>query len=162
MAAPVLNPARLLVADSLPSPCYIIDEARLENNLRLLAGVKRRTGCHILLAQKAYACPATYPLIGQYLQGTAASGLFEARLGKEEMGGEVHVFAAAYREDEFAELLQYADHIIFNSGNQIWAAGQSGRQKLRPACEPGIFHSRPRYLRPLRSRLPPGRTPGGF
>ncbi len=123
MAAPVLNPARLLVADSLPSPCYIIDEARLENNLRLLAGVKRRTGCHILLAQKAYACPATYPLIGQYLQGTAASGLFEARLGKEEMGGEVHVFAAAYREDEFAELLQYADHIIFNSGNQLLKFG---------------------------------------
>lgn len=139
MAAPVLNPARLLVADSLPSPCYIIDEARLENNLRLLAGVKRRTGCHILLAQKAYACPATYPLIGQYLQGTAASGLFEARLGKEEMGGEVHVFAAAYREDEFAELLQYADHIIFNSGNQLLkfgpqakAAGKSCGLRVNP------------------------------
>ena len=160
MAAPVLNPARLLVADSLPSPCYIIDEARLENNLRLLAGVKRRTGCHILLAQKAYACPATYPLIGQYLQGTAASGLFEARLGKEEMGGEVHVFAAAYREDEFAELLQYADHIIFNSGNQLLkfgpqakAAGKSCGLRVNPEfstqdhaiydpCAPG---SRGRY-----------------
>ncbi len=123
----------------LPSPCYIIDEALLEENLRLLQGLSQRTGCRILLAQKAFACYALYPLLGRYLQGTAASGLYEARLGREEMGGEVHVFKPAYTEAEFAELLPLADHIIFNSGSQLQkfapqarAAGKSVGLRVNP------------------------------
>ena len=70
----------------LPTPCYIIDEARLIHNLEILKGVQDRTGAKILLAQKAFSCYHVYPLIAQYISGTACSGLFEAKLGYEEMG----------------------------------------------------------------------------
>jgi carboxynorspermidine decarboxylase len=102
------------------TPCYIVDEGRLIKNLELLKSVMDRTGCKILLAQKAFSMYALYPLIGNYLSGTAASGLHEARLGREEMpGGEVHVFSAAYREYEFNEIAGVSDHIIFNSFAQL-------------------------------------------
>ena len=91
----------------VPTPCYVIDESGLKNNGEILAGVSARTGCKILLAQKAFSNYDCYPLLRQYLAGTEASGLYEARLGAEEMPGkEVHVFCGAYREDEFEELLQ--------------------------------------------------------
>jgi len=99
----------------LPTPCYLIDLPRLTQNLRVLQEVRQRAGCKILLAQKAFSMYALYPLIGSYLDGTAASGLFEARLGHEEMGGETHVFAAAYRPDEMDEILEICDHVSFNS-----------------------------------------------
>ena len=105
------------------TPYYLIDEAKLHANLRILADVKKRAGCKILLAQKAYSAYKTYPLIRKYLDGSAASGLYEARLGFEEMGGETHVFSPAYRADEFEELLTYADHIVFNSCAQLKAFG---------------------------------------
>ncbi len=105
--------------DELPSPCYLVDEGLIEKNCRVLRGVMGRTGCRILLAQKAFSLYALYPLIGRYLCGTAASGLHEARLGREEMGGEVHVFAPAYREEEIDGILALCDHIIFNSFAQL-------------------------------------------
>lgn len=101
------------------TPCYIIDEAALIRNLEILHGVEERTGCKILLAQKAFSCYHLYPLIGKYLSGTACSGLFEARLGFEEMGKENHVFSAAYRENEIDEIISYCGHIIFNSFSQL-------------------------------------------
>lgn len=132
-------PAQSINPGQLPSPCYIIDEALLEDNLRLLQGVSQRTGCRILLAQKAFSCYALYPLVGRYLQGTAASGLYEARLGREEMDGEVHVFKPAYTEKEFGNLLPLADHLIFNSGSQLQkfapqaqAAGKSCGLRVNP------------------------------
>lgn len=103
----------------LSTPCYVIDEERIIHNLEILSGVERRTGAKILLAQKAFSCYHLYPLIRKYISGTAASGLFEARLGAEKMGGENHVFSAAYRESEFDEILSYSNHIIFNSFNQL-------------------------------------------
>ncbi len=103
----------------LPSPCYVIDERRLRENLEILAGVQERAGCRILLAQKAFSAYYFYPLIGQYLCGTASSGLFEARLGSEEMGKENHTFSAAFREDEIDEILRYSCHIVFNSFAQL-------------------------------------------
>lgn len=104
---------------NLPTPCYVIDEARLIRNLEVLRGVRQRTGAKILLAQKAFSCYHLYPLIGEYLDGTACSGLFEARLGYEEMGMENHVFSAAYRESEMDEIISYCGHIIFNSFSQL-------------------------------------------
>ena len=98
-----------------PTPCYVVDEQLLTENLRTLASVRKETGCKILLAQKAFSMFSVYPLIAKYLDGAASSSLFEARLAREEMGGEVHVYAPAYREDEFDELLKYGDHIVFNS-----------------------------------------------
>lgn len=101
------------------TPCYVIDEARLIRNLEILRGVEQRTGAKILLAQKAFSCYHIYPLIREYISGTACSGLFEAKLGYEEMGRENHVFSAAYREDEIDEIISYCGHIIFNSFTQL-------------------------------------------
>ncbi|MBR3759801.1 MAG: carboxynorspermidine decarboxylase [Ruminococcus sp.] len=103
----------------LQTPCYVIDEEKLIQNLEILHGVEQRTGAKILLAQKAFSCYHVYPVIGKYLSGTACSGLFEARLGFEEMGKENHVFSAAYRENEIDEIISYCGHIIFNSFTQL-------------------------------------------
>jgi len=102
----------------LPTPCYIVDERLLKRNLEILKTVQDRTGCRILLALKGFSMYAVFPLIREYLKGVTASSLFEARLGFEEMGGEVHVYSPAYIEDEFDELLKYCDHIVFNSFSQ--------------------------------------------
>lgn len=113
----------------LPTPCYILDEAALRRNGEILAGVSRRTGCRILLAQKAFSNYNLYPVLAPWLAGTEASGLYEARLGAEEMPGkEVHVFCGAYREDEFEELLRYAGHIVFNSPRQLEKFGPAAKQ----------------------------------
>lgn len=103
----------------IKTPCYIIDEDRLIKNLEILNGVQKRTGAKILLAQKAFSCYHLYKLIAQYLSGTACSGLYEAKLGKEYMGKENHIFSAAYREDEIDEIISLCDHIIFNSFSQL-------------------------------------------
>ena len=103
------------VWESVPTPSYIVDENRLKHNLEILAEVKRDTGCKILLAQKAFSMFHFYPMIAEYLDGSTASGLFEAKLGAEEMPGEVHVFSAAYKEEEFEEIAKVSDHIVFNS-----------------------------------------------
>lgn len=105
--------------NELPTPCYVIDENAIEKNCKILAGVIEKTGCHVLLAQKAFSNYAMYPLIGKYLSGTTASGLYEARLGKEEMGKENHVFAPAYKEADMDELVKICDHIVFNSISQL-------------------------------------------
>ena len=110
---------------ALKTPYYIVDEDLLEKNLMLLDSIKKRTGAKILLAQKAFSMFCEYPLIGKYLDGTTASSYFEARLGYEEMGGETHIFAPAYREDDFAEIVKICDHIVFNSPEQY--------KKYRPA-----------------------------
>ena len=86
----------------LPTPCYVVDERLLTRNLEILDGVQRRTGCKILLALKGFSMFATFPLIGRYLAGVTASSLFEARLGREEMDKEVHIYAPAYRPDDFS------------------------------------------------------------
>ncbi len=115
----------------LPTPCYIVDERLLIKNLEILDSVQKRTGCKILLAQKGFSMHAVYPLIGTYLKGVTSSSLFEARLGYEKMGKEVHVYAPAYIEEEFDELLRYTDHIVFNSFAQ-W-----DRFKARVKSYPG-------------------------
>ncbi|MBR6069252.1 MAG: carboxynorspermidine decarboxylase [Ruminococcus sp.] len=107
------------IIGKVPTPCYIVDESALVRNLEILRGVRERTGAKILLAQKAFSCYHVYPLIAEYLDGTACSGLFEARLGYEEMGKENHVFSAAYRDNEFDEIVSYCGHIIFNSFSQL-------------------------------------------
>uniref|UniRef100_UPI00402A1789 carboxynorspermidine decarboxylase n=1 Tax=Eshraghiella crossota TaxID=45851 RepID=UPI00402A1789 len=101
--------------NELPTPCYVIDENIIEENCKVLADVMKKTGCHVLLAQKAFSNYALYPLIGKYLSGTTASGLYEARLGREEMGRENHVFAPAYKDEDMDELVKICDHIVFNS-----------------------------------------------
>lgn len=111
-----MNRGQMEALAALPSPCYVVDEDCLCRNLEILRGVRERTGCHILLAQKAFSMYAVYPLIGRYLDGTAASGLYEARLGHEEMPGrETHVYKPAYTGPELDALLPLCDHMVFNS-----------------------------------------------
>ena len=134
---------------ALPTPCYLLDEAALTRNAEILGGLARRTGCKVLLAQKAFSNYDLYPLLAPHLAGTEASGLFEARLGAEEMPGkEVHVFCAAYRADEMDELLRYADHIVFNSPAQLAkfgpaakAAGKSVGLRINPECSTQDGHA---------------------
>lgn len=102
----------------LPTPCYVVDEKLLKKNLEILKSVQERTGCKILLALKGFSMHSVFPLVGQYLKGIAASSLFEAKLGFEKMGKEVHVYSPAYIDEEMDELLRYCDHIVFNSFNQ--------------------------------------------
>ena len=125
--------------DQLPTPCYVIDEKKLKENLQILKEVREEAGCKILLAQKAFSCFYEYPLIGQYLDGTTASGLYEARLGKEEMGKENHVFAPAYKDADIKELGEICDHIIFNSFAQLRrhkdvVSGKSLGLRINPEC----------------------------
>lgn len=99
----------------LRTPCYVVDEAKLIKNLELLQYVQREAGCRILLAQKCFSMFRLYPLLGKYLAGTTASGIYEARLGYEEMGKENHVFAPAFKDEDMRELAKICDHVIFNS-----------------------------------------------
>jgi carboxynorspermidine decarboxylase len=103
---------------TIPTPYYVIDEAALVRNLQVLEAVQRRAGCHILLALKAFATFRTFPLLRASLSGTAASSLFEARLGYEEFGDSVHLCAPGFAEREFPELLSYCGHVTFNSLSQ--------------------------------------------
>lgn len=125
----------------LRTPYYLIDEEKLIHNLEVLKDVSERAECKILLAQKAFSMFAVYPLIKKYLAGTTASGLYEARLGYEEFGGETHVFSPAYREDEFEEILKYADDIVFNSPLQVKKFASKAKEKgkkiglrINPEC----------------------------
>lgn len=112
--------------ENLQTPCYVVDEKKLRKNLEILREVQEQSGCRILLAQKAFSMFRLYPMIGEYLCGTTASGIYEARLGHEEMGKENHVFAPAYKEAHMKELVQICDHVIFNSFAQY--------EKYRALC----------------------------
>lgn len=141
----------------LPTPCYVVDEALVKGNLEILHGIMERTGAHILLAQKAFSMYALYPLIGRYLCGATASGLYEARLCAEEMVKplarqgircENHIFSPAYREEDFVEILGYCDHIVFNSWRQVEkfgarasAAGKSIGLRVNPECSTQEGHA---------------------
>ncbi len=118
--------ARLDVS-TVETPCFVTDLGALEKNLKLLADVQARAGCTIILALKGFAQWSTFPLVKRYLRGTTASSVAEARLGTEEMGGEVHAYAPAWTEDDLREVCQLADHVVFNSPGQ-W-------RRLRPIVE---------------------------
>ena len=123
----------------VPSPCFVLDEARLRRNMEILDDIQKRGNVKIICALKGYSFWRSFPLIGQYLAGATASSLNEARLAKEEMGKEVHVFAPVYDDDEIDQILACAGHITFNSFSQ-WlrfkdktlAAGVSAGIRVNP------------------------------
>ena len=126
---------------ALRTPYFLVDEKRLVRNLEILKDTAERAGCKVLLAQKAFSMYSVYPLMRKYLAGTTASGLYEARLGAEHFGGETHIFSPAYREDEFGEILKYADDLVFNSpaqvkrfGKRAKDAGKSIGLRVNPEC----------------------------
>ncbi|SEO81701.1 carboxynorspermidine decarboxylase [Salinihabitans flavidus] len=128
----------------VPSPCFVVDEVAVERNLKVLADVGDRSGAHVLSALKAFSMFALAPLVRQYLGGTCASGLFEARLGREEYGGEVATFCAGYKESEIDAIIALSDHMIFNSPAQkarfaprCHAAGVSVGLRINPEHSEG-------------------------
>lgn len=108
----------LEIIRQVQTPCYLISEDVVRRNCELLDTVQQRTGAKILLALKAFALPALFPLIRSYLHGVCASGPIEARLGREEFGREVHTYAPAYTERQMERVVRYSDHILFNSIRQ--------------------------------------------
>ncbi|MDE6088314.1 MAG: carboxynorspermidine decarboxylase [Oscillospiraceae bacterium] len=123
------------------TPAYVLDEKKLLKNLQILKSVQYQSGCKILLAQKAFSMFAVYPLISEYLDGTTASGLYEAKLGREHFPGEVHVFSPAYKFTDILEIAEIADHVVFNSLQQFkdlshicCNAGKSVGLRINPEC----------------------------
>lgn len=136
------------MSDTISTPYFLVDETRLVQNLEILRQVADQAGCKILLAQKAFSMFSCYPLLRRYLAGSTASGLYEARLGKEHFGGETHVFSPAYKPEEFEELLTYADHFVFNSPRQLQkfgpaakAAGKAVGLRVNPECSTQEGHA---------------------
>ena len=134
--------------EELRTPCYVVQEQKLKENLEILKGICDESGCKILLAQKAFSMYRVYPLIARYLDGATASGLYEARLGYEEMGKENHIFSPAYREEEMPEILRMCGHIIFNSPaqfkkykEQVKQAGRSMGLRINPECSTQEGHA---------------------
>ena len=140
---------RLDILKNVNTPSYVVDERKLRENLEVLQAVQNKTGCHILLAQKAFSMFYFYPMIGRYISGATASGIFEAKLAHEFMPGkENHVFSPAYKEKDFAEIVQICDHIIFNSFSQ-WKkyrdialkAGVECGIRINPQCSTQEGHA---------------------
>ena len=134
--------------NTISTPYFLVDETRLVQNLEILRQVADQAGCKILLAQKAFSMFSCYPLLRRYLAGSTASGLYESRLGKEHFGGETHVFSPAYKPEEFQELLNYADHFVFNSPRQLQkfgpaakAAGKAVGLRVNPECSTQEGHA---------------------
>jgi carboxynorspermidine decarboxylase len=111
---------------SVAAPAFVVDEEQLESNCKLLADVQQRSGAKVLLALKGFACWSSFPLVSKYLKGITASGPFEAHLGKEKFGGEVHVYAPVFSDVDMRETLGVANHVVFNSFSQ-W-------QRFKPLC----------------------------
>jgi carboxynorspermidine decarboxylase len=127
----------------IPSPCYVLEEKKLIQNLELIRSVQERSGVTVILALKGFAMFKAFPIIRQYLAGVTASSLFEAMLGRQEFGGELHLYLPVYREQEFASLIEQAVHITFNSLSQ-WqrfklltlASGVSPGLRINPEYSP--------------------------
>ncbi|MGE0549833.1 MAG: carboxynorspermidine decarboxylase [Kofleriaceae bacterium] len=123
--------ARAIDVSQLETPCFVTDLGALEANLQILADVQRQAECTILLALKGFAQWSTFPLVRKYLAGATASSVAEARLAREELGGEVHAYAPAYSDGEMQELVTLADHVVLNSPAQ-WRKHRARIEAARP------------------------------
>ena len=121
--------------EHIPTPCFVLDVARLRTNLETARRVREEADCKVLLATKAFAMPAVFPMMRDYLDGTTASGEHEAIMGHEEFGKEVHVYSPAYTEDEVRRLTKVAQHIYFNSAEQLVRFGAIARDA---GCKVGL------------------------
>lgn len=125
---PAVTPEGSIDWAAIPSPAFVLDESRLRRNLALISHVQQASGARIIVAFKGFSMWSTFGLLREYgISGATASSLNEARLAREEMGGEVHVYAPAYSDEEFGQMLELADHLVFNSFSQ-W-------ERFKPAVE---------------------------
>ena len=125
----------MTLSDQIPTPAFVLDVARLRTNLETAQRVREEADCKVLLATKAFAMPAVFPMMRDYLDGTTASGEHEAIMGAEEFGKEVHVYSPAYTEDEVQRLTKIAQHIYFNSAEQLARFGAIARDA---GCKVGL------------------------
>ena len=125
----------IALPENIPTPVFVLDVARLRTNLETAARVREEAGCKVLLATKAFAMPAVFPMMRDYLDGTTASGEHEAIMGHAEFGKEVHVYSPAYTEDEVQRLTKIAQHIYFNSAEQLARFGDIARDAR---CKVGL------------------------
>jgi carboxynorspermidine decarboxylase len=123
----------------IPSPCYVCDEEKLEQNLALMRDVQERAGIDIILALKGFSMWSTFPLVRQHLKGATSSGVWEAKLAREHIGGDVHVFSPAYKPKDIEQLLGLVNHISFNSiaqwnryKDQVLASNVSPGLRINP------------------------------
>lgn len=126
---------KLIDYSQIPSPCYVLEESKLIRNLELINSVQQRAGITIILALKGFAMFSVFPIIKKYLRGTTASSLFEAKLGREEFGGELHLYSPVYQDKEFPEIVKGATHISFNSLGQ-WS--QFKEKTYKAQVSPGL------------------------
>lgn len=104
---------------TIPSPCYVIEESLLRRNLTLIKDVKERAGIEIIMALKAFAMWKVFPIVREYIAYATASSVYEARLVYEELGTPAHTYSPAYTEADFPHLLKCSSHITFNSLSQF-------------------------------------------
>ena len=123
------------IPESIPTPVFVLDVARLRTNLETATRVREEADCKVLLATKAFAMPAVFPMMRDYLDGTTASGEHEAIMGHKEFGKEVHVYSPAYTEAEVRRLTEIAQHIYFNSAEQLSRFGAIARDA---GCKVGL------------------------
>jgi carboxynorspermidine decarboxylase len=131
--------ARSIDISELETPCFVTDLGALEKNLQTLADVQKRAGCTILLALKGFAQWSTFPLVKRYLAGATSSSVAEARLAREELGGEVHAYAPAYSDGEMAELVTLADHVVLNSPAQ-WKKHRAALERAKVSAGLRVNH----------------------
>ena len=136
---------------ALPSPCYLMDQAKLKSNLMLLDELRRRTCCHILFAQKAFSSYPFYSMMARYLDGASACSAYEAQLAHLFFRGENHVFQTAYLPEEIGELVKICDHIVFNSPSQLMRYGNLAREN---GCAVGLRINSPEQIRQVKEAIP--------
>ena len=103
----------------IPTPYYLIDKARLLDNMRKIERLRQRSGAKALLALKCFATWSAFDTMRDYMDGTTSSSLFELRLGREKFGKETHAYSVAWSDREIDEAISYADKIIFNTVGQL-------------------------------------------
>ena len=125
------------ILSTLPSPCWLLEEEKLQKNLELISDIKQQSGAKILLALKGYALWKSFPLIKSYLDGCCASGLHEAKLADETFSKEVHTYAPAFKEEEIEEIAQISHHLVFNSPAQFHRYSTQAK-KINPQLSLGL------------------------
>lgn len=130
-----------MTKNDISTPFFIVYEDRLRSNLALISRVGRESGADIIMAFKANALWRTFPIVREYCRNCTASSLNELRLGAEEMGGEIHTFAPAYKPGEIDTYLALSSHITFNSLSQyeryadkVAASAASPGLRVNPKC----------------------------
>lgn len=120
-----------ILDEKLPTPCHVIDLDRLDENLARIRKLKELSGCRVLLAVKGFSAPYLFEPIRAVLDGVSASGLYEARLGKERFQGHVQTYSPAFRPEDMDDIKRFSDAVVFNSAGQLARFGQEVREAGR-------------------------------